>query len=79
MLFSYTLEVDQVDLLCDELVNFSEHRTKDLVESIPEYFESAGGFVGNAETWTYPVNVMQLDLILFAGSSLRFAIGKLMY
>ena len=36
MPFSGALEIDHIDLLCDELVDFSEHRTKDLVECAPK-------------------------------------------
>ena len=79
MLFSYTFEVDQIDLLGDELIDVSEYWTKDLEESIPGHFESAEHFDGTAEACTYPVSVMQFDLIFLTGSSLRFAIGKLMY
>lgn len=37
VLFSHALEIDHIDLLCDELVDFSEHWAEDLVERAPKY------------------------------------------
>ena len=43
MPFSHALEIDHIDLLCDELVDFSEHRTEDLVESASKQYSQPDG------------------------------------
>ena len=43
MPFSRALQIDHIDLLCDELVDFSEHRIEDLVKSASKQFSQPDG------------------------------------